>query len=239
MQQTRAVEIGTGLFVFLGFAALLFLSTQTTNLEAYIGANSYTVTAHFNNVGGLKPRSPVSMAGVTIGRVEKIGFDPEQLNAVVTLNISGKYDRIPEDSDASILTAGLLGGQYVGLQPGGSDRYLEDGDEIMFTQSAVVLENLISKYLFSAGSRPSEDKDEDGDEAPDAPEPEEAPQEARQETRLETGGDEMPVADPPAPDELDDLDELDGTNTPGGPRETADEADPALPDEEQGTEENQ
>lgn len=160
MQQTRAVEIGTGLFVFLGFAALLFLSTQTTNLEAYIGKNAYTVTAHFNNVGGLKPRSPVSMSGVTIGRIEKIEFDPEQLNAVVTMNINSKYNQIPEDSDASILTAGLLGGQYIGLVPGGSDRYLENGDEIQLTQSAVVLENLISKYLFSQGSQGSDDSDE-------------------------------------------------------------------------------
>ncbi|MGH8496267.1 MAG: outer membrane lipid asymmetry maintenance protein MlaD [Gammaproteobacteria bacterium] len=156
MQQTRAVEIGTGLFVFLGFAALLFLATQTTNLEAYIGADSYSVTAHFDNVGGLKPRSPVSMSGVTIGRVERIAFDPERLNAVVTMNISSKYDQIPEDSDASILTAGLLGGQYIGLGAGGSDRYLENGDEIEFTQSAVVLENLLSKYLFSQGSQDSE-----------------------------------------------------------------------------------
>lgn len=157
MQQTRAVEIGTGLFVFLGFAALLFLATQTTNLEAYIGTNAYSVTAHFNDVGGLKPRSPVSMAGVTIGRIEKIEFDSEQLNAVVTMNISAQYDQIPEDSDASILTAGLLGGQYIGLGPGGSDRYLQDGDEIQLTQSAVVLENLLSKYLFSQGSQDSED----------------------------------------------------------------------------------
>jgi len=258
MQQTRAVEIGTGLFVFLGFAALLFLSTQTTNLEAYIGANFYSVTAHFNNVGGLKPRSPVSMAGVTIGRVEKIEFDPEQLNAVVTINISGKYDRIPDDSDASILTAGLLGGQYVGLQAGGSDRYLQNGDEVMFTQSAVVLENLISKYLFSGGSQASKD-DEDADPAPRAPQAEEAP--------VEAGGNGAPSADRPAalaeprepefqdgpeqldePDGLDEseqLDQLEESYVPEGPDEQVPppglpgDADTTLPETAQGPEENQ
>ncbi|CAN5318639.1 outer membrane lipid asymmetry maintenance protein MlaD [soil metagenome] len=163
MQQTRAVEIGTGLFVLLGFAALLFLSTQTTNLEAFIGANYYSVTARFENVGGLKPRSPVSMAGVTIGRIEKIEFDPESLRAVVTMNINSKYDQIPEDSDAGILTAGLLGGQYIGLEAGGSDRSLEDGDELQFTQSAVVLENLIGKYLFSQGSQDGQQSGGSGD----------------------------------------------------------------------------
>ena len=92
------------------------------------------------------------MAGVTIGRVARIDFDPEVLDAIVTLRMDARYDRIPEDSDASILTSGLLGGQYVGLSPGGSDVYLEDQSEIEFTQSAIVLENLISKYLFSGGA---------------------------------------------------------------------------------------
>jgi phospholipid/cholesterol/gamma-HCH transport system substrate-binding protein len=96
----------------------------------------------------LKTRSPVSIAGVQIGRVTGIDFDVDRLEAVVTIRIASRYDRIPDDSDASILTSGILGGQYIGLQPGGSDEYLKDGDEITFTQSAVVLEQLISKYLF-------------------------------------------------------------------------------------------
>src|SRR6056297_953733 len=152
MQQTRAVEISTGLFVILGFAALFFLITQTTTIGGYVQDDTYEVTARFQNVGSLKVRAPVSMAGVTIGRVSTIEFDPQRLDAVVTMRIQNQYDRIPEDSDASILTAGLLGSQYVGLQPGGSDMYLEDGSEVLFTQSAVVLENLIGKFLVNMGS---------------------------------------------------------------------------------------
>lgn len=152
MQQTRAVEISTGLFVFLGFAALFFLITQTTTIGGYVQDDSYEVTARFQNVGSLKVRSPVSMAGVTIGRVSAIEFDPRRLDAVVTMRIEDRYDQIPEDSDASILTAGLLGSQYIGLQPGGSDMYLEEGSEVLFTQSAVVLENLIGKFLVNMGS---------------------------------------------------------------------------------------
>jgi phospholipid/cholesterol/gamma-HCH transport system substrate-binding protein len=152
MQQTRAVEISTGLFVVLGFAALFFLITQTTTIGGYVQDDSYEVTARFQNVGSLKVRSPVSMAGVTIGRVSSIEFDPRRLDAVVTMRIEDRYDQIPEDSDASILTAGLLGSQYVGLQPGGSDVYLEEGSEVLFTQSAVVLENLIGRFLVNMGS---------------------------------------------------------------------------------------
>ncbi|MEQ8206380.1 MAG: outer membrane lipid asymmetry maintenance protein MlaD [Woeseia sp.] len=151
MQQTRSVELGTGLFVLLGMAALFFLTTQTTGTDAFSGEKTYEVTARFENVGSLKSRAPVAMSGVTIGRVTGVRFDPEQLNAEVTFVIDERYSMIPEDSDASILTAGLLGSQYIGLQAGGSDMFLENGSEIQFTQSAVVLENLISKYLFSAG----------------------------------------------------------------------------------------
>jgi phospholipid/cholesterol/gamma-HCH transport system substrate-binding protein len=156
MQQTRSVELGTGLFVVLGFAALFFLTTQTTGSENFSGKDTYAVTARFENVGNLKSRAPVSMSGVTIGRVRSVAFDPNQLNAVVTFAIDGRYDQIPDDSDASILTAGLLGSQYLGLQAGGSETYLEEGSEIQFTQSAVVIENLISKYLFNTDREGSE-----------------------------------------------------------------------------------
>lgn len=151
MQQTRSVELGTGLFVLLGMGALFFLTTQTTGTDTFAGEETFTVTARFENVGSLKNRAPVAMSGVTIGRVKNVRFDPERLNAEVIFEIDKRYDKIPEDSDASILTAGLLGSQYIGLAPGGSEFYLEDGSEIQFTQSAVVLENLISKYLFSSG----------------------------------------------------------------------------------------
>lgn len=148
MQQTRAVELGTGLFVFMGILALFFLTTRVTSFDAYAGDGGYELTARFDQIGTLKTRSPVSISGVQIGRVTAIDFDVERLEAVVTMRIDSRYDRIPNDSDASILTSGILGGQYIGLQPGGAEEYFRDGDEISFTQSAVVLEQLISKYLF-------------------------------------------------------------------------------------------
>jgi len=146
--------------VLLGFAAIVFLVTQITNREFSLRSESYRLQAQFENVGGLKAGAPVSMAGVTIGRVESIGYDMDLFKAVATLRIDSRYDQIPNDSDASILTAGLLGGQYIGITPGGSDEPFRDGDQVEFVQDAIVLENLISKYLFSqAGNR---------DEAPDA-----------------------------------------------------------------------
>ena len=154
MRPSRTIDISTGLFVLLGFAAILFLVTQITNREFSLRSDSYRLQAQFENVGGLKPGAPVSMAGVTIGRVESIGYDMDLFKAVVTLRIDARYDQIPDDRDASILTAGLLGGQYVGISPGGSDEPFRDGDRVEFVQDAIVLENLISKYLFSqAGSR--------------------------------------------------------------------------------------
>lgn len=154
MESTPTRELGTGLFIFLGFAALLFLATQTTDMEEYGGnSDGYRVTARFDDVAGLKVRSPVTMAGVNIGRVESIVFDEERLDAVVTLRINERFNQIPEDSDASILTAGLLGSKYVGLGPGGSDVYLRDQSELEITQSAIVLEQLISKFLFSQAEK--------------------------------------------------------------------------------------
>lgn len=152
MRPTRAIELGTGLFVLLGFAALFFLVTQITNREIGLGDRGYRLAASFEQVGGLKPGAPVSMSGVTIGRVETISYDFDEYKARVVLRIDGAYDRIPDDSDASIYTAGLLGGQYVGIGPGGSETFLADGDRIHFTQSAIVLESLISKFLFSKAS---------------------------------------------------------------------------------------
>jgi phospholipid/cholesterol/gamma-HCH transport system substrate-binding protein len=160
MRSSRAIDVSTGLFVLLGFAAIVFLVTQITNREFSLRSESYRLQAQFENVGGLKAGAPVSMAGVTIGRVESIGYDMDLFKAVATLRIDSRYDQIPNDSDASILTAGLLGGQYIGITPGGSDEPFRDGDQVEFVQDAIVLENLISKYLFSqAGTR---------DDAPDA-----------------------------------------------------------------------
>jgi phospholipid/cholesterol/gamma-HCH transport system substrate-binding protein len=142
-------DLGTGLFVLLGFAALAFLLTQTTDLDEYRGTTGYRVTARFQDIAGLKVRAPVSMAGVNIGRVENIEFDGDRLDALVTMRIDGRFDRIPDDSDASVLTAGLLGSKYIGIGAGGSDTYLKDQSEIELTQSAIVLEKLVSKFLFS------------------------------------------------------------------------------------------
>ena len=158
MRKTRAIELGTGLFVLLGFAALFFLVTQITSREFGLGEGGFRLTAMFEQVGGLKPGAPVSMAGVTIGRVEAISYDFNEYRARVVIRVEPKYDRIPDDSDASILTAGLLGGQYMGIGPGASETFFKDGDRIEFTQSAIVLENLISKFLFSkaAEEQPAE-----------------------------------------------------------------------------------
>ena len=153
MRQSRAIDISTGLFVLLGFAAILFLVTQITNRDVAWGETTYRLTARFENVGGLKAGAPVSMAGVTIGRVESIGYDMGLFKAVVNLRIDARYDQIPNDSDASIFTAGLLGGQYIGITPGSSEEPYRDGDSVDFVQDAIVLENLISKYLFSQAGK--------------------------------------------------------------------------------------
>ena len=157
MRQTRSVEISTGLFVLLGMSALFFLTTQTTGGDDFQAESVYTVEARFENVGSLRTRAPVTMSGVTIGRVTDVSFDEEALEAVVKFVIDAEFDQIPDDSDTSILTSGILGSQYIGLQAGGSDLYLEEGSEILFTQSAIVLENLIGKFLVNSGSSNDED----------------------------------------------------------------------------------
>jgi phospholipid/cholesterol/gamma-HCH transport system substrate-binding protein len=157
MRATRTLEIGTGLFVLLGFAALFFLTTQLpANGIRLAGATAgYHVTAEFDNVGDLKSGSPVTMAGVRVGEVEGIRFDARSYKAVVSLRIDSEFDRIPDDSDASVQTQGLLGGKYIGIGPGGSDTYLKDGGRIELTQSAIVLENLINKLFASFVSKDS------------------------------------------------------------------------------------
>lgn len=150
MQASRTLEIWVGVFVALGLLGLFFVAMQVSNLGEFRTAKgSYIVKAHFGNIGGLRVRAPVSMAGVTVGRVERISFDDQRYEAVVDMRIDPAYRSLPEDTSASILTAGLLGEQYVGLSPGGSEEYLKDGDEIELTQSAMVLEQLISRFLFN------------------------------------------------------------------------------------------
>jgi phospholipid/cholesterol/gamma-HCH transport system substrate-binding protein len=162
MKNTRSLEIGTGLFVLLGFAALAFLTTQLpgTSLKLGGGPPTFVVTAKFDNIGDLKSGSPVTMAGVTIGRVESIRFDPKDYKAAVTLRIENQYSEIPDDSDASIQTAGLLGGKYVGIGPGGSETFLKDGGQIEFTQSAIVLESLVNKFFANMADKGGDTKTE-------------------------------------------------------------------------------
>lgn len=156
MRSTRAVEISTGLFVLLGFASLFFLVTQITNRELSVEGSSYEVTAQFENVGSLKPGAAVSMAGVTVGRVDSITFDQNVYKAIVRMRIASSYNRIPADSDASIMTSGLLGGQYIGITAGGSEEFLKQGDRIELVQDALVLENLINQLVASFASRGDE-----------------------------------------------------------------------------------
>ncbi len=149
MMQSRTVEIWVGLFIAAGMAALFMLAMQVSNLTLVNNDEGYNVTARFENISGLKVRAAVTVAGVRVGRVTDIGFDPQTFEAVVTMNISNQYDQLPLDTSASIFTAGLLGEQYVGLEPGGEMELLEDGSEIMLTQSALILEQLIGQFLFS------------------------------------------------------------------------------------------
>lgn len=153
MRPSRAIDISTGLFVLLGLVSIAFLVTQITSKDVGFHTDTYRLKALFENVGGLKTGAPVTMAGVTIGRVERIKYDLGQFKAIVTLRIESEYDKIPNDSDASILTSGLLGGQYIGISPGGSEEYYKDGDRIEFVQDAIVLESLISKFLFSQAEK--------------------------------------------------------------------------------------
>lgn len=159
----RTLELGTGLFVLLGFAALAFLTTQLPGSGLRLGSgkgSGYSVSARFDNVGDLKVGAPVTMAGVRVGRVDAVTVDPGEFRAVVKLSIDRQYDHIPADSDAAIQTSGLLGAKYIGLSAGGADTYLKEGANIEFTQSALVLENLVNK-LFSAVAGRGEAKSDD------------------------------------------------------------------------------
>lgn len=159
MGQSRALEILVGLFVCLGVAAAFVLTLRVSNLSGGTGPG-YTVEARFQNIGGLRAGAPVTLAGYRIGRVQDISVDADYFEAVVKIEIDSSYNNIPADSNASILTAGLLGEQYIGLTPGGALESLAEGDEIKFTQSALILENIIGQFLFSQASQ-NKAQDED------------------------------------------------------------------------------
>ena len=145
---TRRTETLVGLFVLLGLGALFFLALKAANLGNFNTEATYPIAARFDNIGGLKVRAPVRSAGVTVGRVASISLDRESYQGVVKMEIEQKF-QFPKDTSAKILTSGLLGDQYVGLEPGGDDKDLVAGDVIRMTQSAVVLENLIGQVLFN------------------------------------------------------------------------------------------
>ncbi|MDO8770643.1 MAG: outer membrane lipid asymmetry maintenance protein MlaD [Burkholderiaceae bacterium] len=147
MQRSKN-DVWVGLFVLLGAVALLFLALQSANLLSLNFQSSYRVTGQFDNIGGLKPKAALKSAGVVVGRVESITFDDKSFRARVTLAIESRY-AFPKDSSLKILTSGLLGEQYIGIEPGAEEKVLVNGDKVSATQSAVVLESLISQFLYS------------------------------------------------------------------------------------------
>ena len=153
--QRKSLDLWVGLFVVLGAAALFFLAMKAGNLSALSFEKTYPVITKFDNIGGLKPRAPVKSAGVVVGRVGNIRFDDKSYQAVVTLELEEGY-KFPKDSSAKILTSGLLGEQYIGLEAGGDTSNLVAGDRIKMTQSAVVLESLISQFLYSKAAEGKE-----------------------------------------------------------------------------------
>jgi len=146
---SRTIEILVGLFMALFLAAMFVLAMKVSNLTSLTGGDGYTIEAQFENIGGLKVRAPVSAGGVRVGQVSDIQYDQETFQARVTLTIDQQYNSFPLDTTASIYTAGLLGEQYIGLEPGAEEDFLQGGDEITLTQSALVLERLIGQVLFN------------------------------------------------------------------------------------------
>jgi len=187
---TRTVEITVGLFVALGMAALFMLAMQVSNLSTLGSNDGYEITASFQNIGGLKVRAPVTVSGVRVGRVDAISYDFKTFEAVVTMKIGSEYQGFPEDTSASIFTAGLLGEQYVALEPGGSMTNLVNGSRIQLTQSALVMEQIIGQFLYSAaGKKPEESQNKPAglQETTQAPQQTtEAPQQTTEESQKTT-----------------------------------------------------
>lgn len=155
--QRKSIDVWVGLFVLLGVVALMFLALKAGNMSTISFAKTYAVTAKFDNIGGLRPQAPVKGAGVVVGRVANIRFDDKQFQALVTMNIEDGY-KFPKDSSAKILTAGLLGEQYIGIEAGGDTNNLVAGDKISRTQSATVLEDLINQFIYSKAAEGKDSK---------------------------------------------------------------------------------
>ena len=177
MAQRQTFQIGSGLFILLGFAALAYLATQTTSIANYSQGASYSVKARFTNVGQLKLRAPVKIAGVRVGTVSDVKLEADKLDALVTLSIDKRFDKIPDDSAAAVFTSGLLGDQYVALQPGGSPDMFKNNDEVVLTQSSMQLEELIGKYLVGNDSGKPGDKNAPQNGQPPAADKSTKPQE--------------------------------------------------------------
>lgn len=155
MVNRKTLELWVGLFVAAGILALAMLAFKVGNLTTADVVDGYRVKAYFDNIGGLKVKAAVTMAGVRVGRVTAIGYDDKKFQATVTMDIDGRYHNIPKDSTAAILTSGLLGDQYIGIEPGGDDASLKDGDVFLRTQSALVLEKLIGQVIFNKANEPA------------------------------------------------------------------------------------
>lgn len=168
MTNPRVIEITVGFFIAVGLAALVMLAMKVSNISAFTDQEGYEISAKFENIGGLKAKAPVAMAGVRIGRVVGVDFDQDSYQAVVRMRISARYDKIPTDTSAGIFTSGVLGESYVGLEPGAEEAVLKEGGQIKMTQSALVLENLIGKFLFekAATPEPGGNRDAGGDGSP-------------------------------------------------------------------------
>ena len=151
----KTIDVWVGLFVLLGLASLLFLALKAGNMSTISFSKTYAVTGKFDNIGGLKPQAPVKSAGVVVGRVGEISFDDKTYQALVRLDLEPSY-KFPKDSSLKILTAGLLGEQYIGIEPGGDTQNLVDGDRINRTQSAAVLEDLINQFIYSKAAEGKE-----------------------------------------------------------------------------------
>jgi len=151
----KTIDVWVGLFVLLGLAALLFLAFQAGNMRTLSFGQTYSVTSRFDNIGGLKPQAPVKSAGVVVGRVGQITFDDKSFQASVRLDMESEY-KFPKDSSLKILTAGLLGEQYIGIEAGGDEKNLAEGDRINRTQSATVLEDLINQFIYSKAAEGKE-----------------------------------------------------------------------------------
>jgi len=153
MRPNYKVELASGVFLLLGIAALTWLALRATDYGQDIGKETYTISARFANIADLKSNAPVKIGGVVIGMIESIELDPVTFEAVVQMKIASKFEEIPDDTGASVLTSGVLGDRYVGLEPGGSPDVLQEGDEIFITQSALILEQALGKFLFNTGTK--------------------------------------------------------------------------------------